>query len=124
MSNCMCPARVNPRLSAEAYLNGAFDFNRTLLAPPVTQVLIFKGPTKQRMFAQHGMEGWYLGPSPKHYQFHTVYFPATRAERIIKTIKFLPHNCPFSKLSSADAARQELEDLADAINNPAPASPL
>ena len=28
------PYRLNPRLSAEAQLNGVFDFNRTPLAPP------------------------------------------------------------------------------------------
>ena len=34
--NLLRPSRLNPRLSAEAKLNGAFDFNRTPLAPPGT----------------------------------------------------------------------------------------
>ena len=34
--NLLRPSRLNPRLSAEAQLNGAFDFNRTPLAPPGT----------------------------------------------------------------------------------------
>ena len=32
--NLMRPSRINPCLSAEAQLNGAFDFNRSPLAPP------------------------------------------------------------------------------------------
>jgi hypothetical protein len=32
--NLLRPSRLNPRLSAEAHLNGAFDYNKTPLAPP------------------------------------------------------------------------------------------
>eukprot|EP00957_Ditylum_brightwellii_P152663 11620449-Ditylum_brightwellii.AAC.1 len=35
--NLMCPSHLNPRLSAEAQMNGAFDFNQTPLAPPGTR---------------------------------------------------------------------------------------
>ena len=38
--NLLCPSRINPRLSAEAQLNGAFEFNRTPLEPPGTQVVV------------------------------------------------------------------------------------
>ena len=45
--NLLRPARLNPRLSAEAYLNGAFDYNKTPLAPPGTKVLVHKTPDKR-----------------------------------------------------------------------------
>ena len=32
--NLLRPSRINPRLSAEAQLNGDFNFNRTPLEPP------------------------------------------------------------------------------------------
>ena len=32
--NLLRTSRINPRLSAEAQLNGNFDFNKTSLAPP------------------------------------------------------------------------------------------
>ncbi len=38
--NLMRQSRLNPRLSAEAQLNGAFDFNKTPLAPPGTRVIV------------------------------------------------------------------------------------
>ena len=34
--NLLSPCHLNPRLSAESQLNGAFDFNRTPLAPSGT----------------------------------------------------------------------------------------
>ena len=38
--NLLRRSRINPQLSAEAKLNGAFDYNRTPMAPPGTKVLI------------------------------------------------------------------------------------
>jgi hypothetical protein len=38
--NLVRPSCINPRLSAEAQLNGAFDCNKTPLAPPGTKVFI------------------------------------------------------------------------------------
>ena len=35
-------SRINPTLSAQTYLFGNFDFNKTNLAPPGTKVLIHK----------------------------------------------------------------------------------
>ena len=46
--NLLRPSRLNPRLLAEAQLNGAFDFNRTPLAPPGTRVIVHKTPNNRR----------------------------------------------------------------------------
>ena len=59
--NLVRPSRLNPRLSAEAQLNGAFDFNRTPLAPPGTQVIVHETHDNRRTWAPHGVDGWYLG---------------------------------------------------------------
>ena len=116
----LSPSHMNPILSAEAYLNGYFDFNCTPLTHPGKRVLIFEGLTKRRTFLQHVVEGWYLGPAPEYYQYYTVYVPATRAERIVKTVEFLLHNCPVQKRSSTDLARQEVENLEEALSNISP----
>ena len=107
--NLLRPACMNPFLSADVYLNGDFDFNRTPLALPGIRVIMFEVPTKICTFAQHGVEGWHLGPSPEHYRCYTVYFPATNVERIVKTVDFSPHNLPVPKHSSTDAAHQALK---------------
>jgi hypothetical protein len=122
--NLMRPSRINPRLSAEAQLNGAFDYNKTPLAPPGTKVLIHEMPNKRRTWAAHGMDGWYLGGAPKHYRCYRVYATKTRAERIAQTVAFFPHYGKIPQLSSADAAIRAAIDLCWAIRNPASASPL
>ena len=42
--NLLRPSRLNPRLSMEAQLNGAFNYNRTPLAPPAPATLSMKHP--------------------------------------------------------------------------------
>ena len=44
--NLLRQSRINPRLSAEAQLNGPFNFNATPLAPPWTKVLIYDTPNQ------------------------------------------------------------------------------
>jgi hypothetical protein len=58
--NLMRPSRMNPRLSAKAQLNGAFDYNKTPLAPTSTKVLIHETPNRRRTWAVHGVDGWYI----------------------------------------------------------------
>ena len=61
--NLLHTSRVNPKLSAYAYLFGNFDFNKTPLAPPGTKVLIHKKTKVCGSWDYHGVEGWYVGPS-------------------------------------------------------------
>ena len=122
--NLLRPARLNSRLSAEAYLNGAFDFNATPLAPPGTKVLIHETPNRRKTWAVHGVEGWYLGGAREHYRCYRVYASKTRAERVARTVEFFPHYGKMPALSSADAAIRAAIDLCWALRNPSPASPL
>ena len=46
--NLLRPLRINPKLSAYAQLHGAFDFNRTPLAPPDTKIIIHDKPCDKR----------------------------------------------------------------------------
>ena len=59
------------RLSAEAFLNGAFYFNQTPLDLPRTKVHMFEGARYQLTFDQHGVGVWCLGPAPEHYICYT-----------------------------------------------------
>ena len=118
--NLLRPSRINPRLSAEAQLNGAFDFNRTPLTPPGTKALIFESSADHRTWAPHGVDGWYLGPAPKHYRCYKLYGPKTRAERTAKTVQFFPHQCLVPKTSFVDAAIVAARALTKALTNPAP----
>ena len=60
-------SQINTRLSAKAYLNGAFEFSWTPPVPPGTKVLFFGGPINRLIFVQNGSEVLYIGPAMEHY---------------------------------------------------------
>jgi hypothetical protein len=65
--NLIRRSRINPQLSAQAHMHGAFYFNRTPLAPLGNKVLIHDKLDVRETWAPHAVEGWYLGPSICHY---------------------------------------------------------
>jgi hypothetical protein len=119
--NLLRQSHINPRLSAEAQLNGAFDFNKTPLAPPGTRVVHEKN-TQRGSWDTRGIDGWYLGPAPMHYCCYRVYISKTASERHSDTVSFFPYNCPMPKTSSANAASAAATSLIHALHHPAPAS--
>ena len=64
--NLLWVSRVNPKLSAYAYIFGEFNYNATPLAPLGTRVLAHVKPSKRPTWTPNGDEGWYVGPSLEH----------------------------------------------------------
>ena len=95
--NLLRQSCINPFLSAEAQLNGACDFNCTLLAPPGTKVLIYEAPGICHTWSPHGVTGLYIGSTPEHYRCYRVYIPKTRSDRIVNIVEFFPHYFPVTK---------------------------
>ena len=118
--NLFRPSRINPRLFAEAQLNGAFDFNRTPHAPPGTKSLIFESSTERRTWAPYGVDSWYLGPAPEHYRCYRFYVPNARADCTAKTVQLFPHQFPVIKTSSVDASIIVARALTEVLTNPVP----
>ena len=92
--NLLRNSRVNPNLSAWAYLFGNFDFNKSPLAPPGTKIVIHSKPANRKSWAFHGEQGWYIGPALHHYRCITVYIPKTNQERITDTAALIPKVIP------------------------------
>jgi hypothetical protein len=122
--NLLQASRLNSRLSTKAQLNGAFDFNRTPLAPPGTKVIFHKNSSVSRTWALHGVDEWYIGASPNPYCCWRVYIPQTAGERNSDTVEFIPATVPMPQLSSADAATKAVQDLVHALKNPHPPTPF
>ena len=103
--NLMRPSRMNPKLPAEATLNGAFDYNKTPLAPPSTKILVHETTNQRRTWAAYGVDGWYLGAAPERYRCHRTYITETRKELIARTFGFPPNTticrprCPLTRQS-------------------------
>lgn len=85
--NLLYGSCINPLLSAQAQLHGAFDFNRTPLGSLGTKVLIHETADICESYAPHGVSGYYIGAAEHHYQCYWVYVMDTKAERNIDTIK-------------------------------------
>ena len=122
--NLLRPSRLNPRMSAEAMMNGPFDFNCTPIAPLGTKVLVYEKPALQGTWAPNAIDGWYMGPAPKQYQCYTIYIPSTKGIRHSETVEFFPYEVTMPATSSADLAIQAVNDLTNILRNPAPASPF
>jgi len=86
--NLLRNSRINPRLSAEAQLNGQFDYNRTPLAPIGIKVIIHEKPGQKKTWDPHGALGWYLGMAPHHYRCWRIYVTKKASERIGDTVEF------------------------------------
>ena len=100
--NMLRASRVNPNISAYAYLFGEFDFNVTPLAPPGTRVVAHIKPVVRETWAPNSKYAWCVGPSMENYRCVNCYFPQTNATRDVDTITFFPLTIPFPQIKIDD----------------------
>jgi hypothetical protein len=115
-----------PKLSTYTQIFGVFDYNRTPLAPIGTKT-VGHLRTKQKgrtPFGDHGVIGWTIGPALDHYRHWDFYIPKTRGTRVSDTVVFLPEKYSMPTTASADRASTALEELTEALKNPAAAKPF
>ena len=116
--NLLRSARINPRLSAWAYLFGQYDYQRTPIAPPGTKVIAHLKTSQRGSWSPNGEPAWTVGPALEHYRCLTCYFPQTRAERHVDTVKFFPHTVPIPKMQLEDFLRQTATDIVHLLKQP------
>jgi hypothetical protein len=116
--NLLRSARVNPALSAHAYLFGEYNFMRTPMAPPGTKIISHSKPTARETWAPNGEEGWYIGPSLNHYRCVNCYYPRTRAERHTDTVVFFPSTVKLPEVGLKDFLKQAALDIISLLTKP------
>ena len=116
--NLLRSARLNPNLSAHAFIHGEFNYNKTPLAPPGTKVVAHVKDSQRKTWSPHGEEMWYIGPALDHYRCITCYFPKTHSERIVDTATFFPHDVPFPNVTLLDFLQQTATDLIYLLKHP------
>ena len=109
--NLLRNTRINPRLSAYAYVYGTYDFNCNPMAPPGTKVVIHDKPQQRASWNYHGSVGFYISPSTEHYRCMKCYIPTTRQVRVADTIQFFPKNIDFPAISINEHLSQALDTL-------------
>ncbi len=86
--NLMCPSNVVAKVSEYAYVHGQFNYDTMPLALMGCVVQLYLKPHQQKSWNKHSSDGWYIGTSEKHYQWHKVWNVETKAERISDTVFF------------------------------------
>ena len=121
--NLLRTSRINPSLSAWAYVNGVHNFNKVPLAPPGTKIIMHSKPDQRASWDYHGLEGFYVAPAPDHYRCLTCYLPKTKSEVIADTVKFLPRYIPIPETSLDDYVKKTADDLIHLLLHKSPAIP-
>ena len=106
-----------------AQIHGAFDYNKTPLIPPGTNILVHKTPTTWKSWTLHGGEGWYVGPAIEHYLCFRYYIQTTGSKRIAETVEFSPKHVKVLSTTSKDAEISTVHDLIYELKNPTSFSP-
>ena len=125
--NLLRDSNTHPQLSAHAHWEGVYDYNAHPLAPPGCRVVVHETLDQRGTWDKKGKDGWYLGPSMEYYRCYRVYIPATRAERVGKSVYFFPHNFMAPELDPRDEATRSAQLLTAALEKAqkgGPYSPL
>ena len=122
--NLLRPARINPKLSAYAYLFGLFNYNATPLAPPGIKCQIHEKPNQRKSWAPHSVDGYYLGPAMQHYRCFKVFVTKTNAQRICDTVEFFPTKIRMPETSALEQLKNSVDDLIHVLKTPKPKSPF
>ena len=108
----MRPSRINPNRSAWEELHGSFDFNATPLAPLGTKGVIYVQPdARETTYADHGKEGWYVGPVFTGYRKYKIYIPSTRGTRESNAVEFFPSKLRIPNSTAEERINNTLNDL-------------
>jgi hypothetical protein len=117
--NLLCNSRVNPKLSAHAYLFGVFDFNKTPLVLPSTKFVMHEKHDKRASWEYHGKVGWYVGPSMEHYPCVKCLDPQSNQVRDLDTVQFFNHsNIKIPNIIDDDYLKQVADDILSILKKP------
>jgi hypothetical protein len=96
-------------------MEGSFSFNATPPAPPGTKVLVHLKPSRQKSWSFHAANGWYIGPSLKHYCCICMIMADTGGEQLTNTFHFKHHAMPVPTITLTDRIIAATRHLTDAI---------
>ncbi len=89
--NMPLPCCQNPLLSAVEAMEGSYLFDATPMPPPGTKVHVHLKLTRRKYWSFHASNGWYIGPSLKHYRCIHAIMEGTGGEGLTNTFCFKHH---------------------------------
>ena len=75
----MRPCRINPKLSADAFLEVQHGYNAVSFPPLGWRMLIFEVPDQRSSWGFHAVEGYSIGPAEENYRSYSVLVTSTGA---------------------------------------------
>ena len=75
--NMMRPCRINPKLSADAFLEGQHDYNAAPFPPLGRRMLIFEGLDQRSSWDLHAAEGYSIGMAKENYRSYSGLLTST-----------------------------------------------
>jgi hypothetical protein len=97
-------------------INGAFDFNKSPLAPAGCKTIVHNGTDERKSWAEHVSRGFYIGPAVKHYWCYRNTMLESKAVRISNTVEFFPVACQDPLLSDGDQISMLITDLINIVS--------
>ena len=115
------PFALNPNVSSYEGLHGKkFDFSAHPIAPVGTKILAFEPPDMRSTWSQHGVIGFYLRPSTKHYRNAHCYIPSTGGFRDVDQLAFFPEKFKVPGSSKEELLITAINDLKLSMNSSSP----
>jgi hypothetical protein len=115
--NLLRQSNVAPNISAWAYHNSSFDYNRMPLVLMGCAVQFHIKPRRRKTFGEHSEDGFYLKTSEEHYRTHVIFVKKTRAKRLADTVFFKHKYITQPTITPADAFDNAFNKLRQAINH-------
>jgi hypothetical protein len=111
------PFALNPDISSyEGLFGKKNDFLAHPIAPVGIKVLVYETPDMRSSFANHGLEGFYLRPSEKHYRNFYCYIPSTNGFRDADQCAFLPERQVMPGGSKEEILINAINDLKSSLS--------
>ena len=115
-------SRHNQNTSLHTMMEGNFDFNETLFAPPGTNIIVHENSNRRRAWGHNGVQGWYKGPEFEHYECYKVYISKTRSGHIVDTVELFSDKTTMKGIYYANTATHMITYAISALKNIAPAA--
>ena len=79
--------------------------------------IVYESPKDRGTWANHGVDGFYIGPEIRHYRCWEFYIPSTKRARTSDTVQWLPQAFQLPGSSPIHRFETAYDDLREAIKS-------
>ena len=115
--NMLRPCQINPKLSADAFLEGQHDYNAVPFPPLGWRMLILESPEKGSSWGFRGVGGFSMGPAERNFRCYKGWVPTKGAERISDTLVFFPPRKYTYYLPAPPTQEEVVQEAAKALGD-------